>query len=408
MTLDTLTRNPLETLPAPVTPVHSGGELEPVVMFSYGDYHNNAMQHPRNEDMFPGRQDYQAFFRERFGMEMHIAHRTSPVRDGNVLPEVEVDTQPVFTPRQGGLDTLDNPNYGPGTIATSALVVDRDVENFENPYTDGPKKARGNGLPDWQGFNHHSVQQGGNDKEWAHDHIIVPSGAALSTFRATHDGVAEIFEQYGDVPVVTKPIGGANGKGVVKHKSLMAVLDAMDEDPELKTHLLQPFVDQTAHIPGLKPIYEADRTELEKYNKPGERLKEVRMSIGAYYDENKGAWSAWAYPVLIASTPGAVLLKGAKNFVALSPESIPQESSMYRKTMQAIGNVVIESGARQFYGSADWTLGVDPNGDPIECINDMNLRSPYMFPRSLFARNALMNMWGITARQNYERSGGRR
>lgn len=407
MTLEILSRNPIDSLPTPFIPVHSDGELQPVVTFYYGDFHGGAIQHPRNEDTLPGRYDYQTYLREKFGLEMHVAHRTSRVRSGNVLPTVEVDAQPIFTPRECGTDTFDNPNYRAGTIAESALVVDRDVENFENPYTDGPKIARGIGLPDWQLFNHMSVQEGGNNTGWVHDRIITPADAALTTVHASYDGVGQLHAQYGDIPVITKPRDTASGKGVAHHKNLTAALDAIDAHPELKTHLLQPFIDQTAHIPELKPLFPDDQVELNEYNKSRERLKELCMNMGAYFDENKRRWIAWAYPILIASEPGASLLDEVKRFIALDPESVPEASSIHRKTMQIIGNVVIESGTKHFYGSAAWVNGIGPNGQRVECVNNVDLQSPYMFHRSLFARDALMNMWGTVARQNYERSGGR-
>lgn len=412
MTLNTLNRNPFDSLPIPATPSSSGERLEPVITFYYGDYPftkstGENLRHPYGEDMFPGRQDYQAYFREQHGLETHVAHRTSPVRSGNVLPDVEVDTSPVFTPHPDGSDTLDNPTFSPGSLLTSSLVIDKDVETFEEPFTDRIKVARGIGLPKWQVFNYKTVQQGGNDKEWTRRLVLEPANAALPTYPATFDGIAQLYNDYGDVPVVTKPLGGAKAMGVIRHKSLYAVLAAIENDHELKTHQLQPYIDQTATIPGLKPLFSSDQAELDHYNEPGERLKEVRMSMGAFFDHDRQSWQAWTFPTLRVSDPGDVIMGPAARFFPLDPESVPEGSMMRLKTMRILGNVLIETGAAQFYGAADWIHGIGPNNEKIECSNDVNLRCPYMLPRSLFARNALMHMWGTVARQNYERSGGR-
>jgi hypothetical protein len=378
------------------------------VVFHYGDFQReDGRQHPTDEDMFVGRHTYQEHFRNNFDLDLHISHRinTEATPEWEAVPEVEVDVDPVFVPQPDGSDKFLHHHYRTGDLREYPLVIDKDVHNFQSRIVPNQFTALGLGLDSRFLLNHRLVQEYGNKKEEKILPVLEEAGIALDTFQPTVEGLDVLFEKYGDIEVITKPPGSALSKGVVIHDSLKDVQKAIIEGDVRPDYLLQPYMDTRQPIPGLKPLRIADQDSLDVINGTSDRPREVRMNVGGYIDA-QGKQQLWAFPVLRVGQPDDRILKVPSEFFPLDPESAAEGSFMHTKAIRVGQIIMAQTGVRQLYGCVDFSYA-RLNGSaeaPRDYSFDSNWRCPFMFPESIFAQRALMDMMGTIARNNIDYS----
>jgi hypothetical protein len=294
----------------------------------------------------------------------------------------------------------DASDFAPANLGHYALIIDKDVKNFEFEAVAGVKVAQGVGVHAMQLLNHRSVQQFGNEKDKMDREILAPTGMALDTYATTEEGIEALFEKWGDAKTITKPQGGALGKDIAVHDRLADLRKQIADGEVAPNALLQPFVDLTQPIKGLVALNSEQADQLQAINSRPDRVREVRMHLGAHTDAY-GDVHMWTLPTLRVGTPGEAVMKHWEYF-ALHPDSVPEGSFVHTKMLEIGRRLMQVTGAPQLYMAGDLGRGVTPKGDEIEFAVEANSRGPRMWHGATPARQKLMQMEGLIARQNYD------
>jgi hypothetical protein len=354
--------------------------------------------------MFDRRNEYEAYFMENFELGLHISRRISPAGQGDTIPKTEVVTTPQWSiDRARDMhDVLGNPesDFKPVDLSRYPLIIDKDVKNFEFQAVEGLKIAQGVGVAASQLLNHRRVQQYGNEKDAMDRDVLAPAGMALDTYSATKQGLEQLFEKWGDVKTITKPQGGALGKDIATHRDLTELGKEIAEGTLAANSLLQPFIDLTQPLTGLIALHSDQEEALQALNSRADRVREIRMHLGAHTD-TAGQVHMWSLPTLRVGTPGEEVMKNWSYF-ALHPDSVPEGSYVHTKMLEIGRRVMDLTDVPQLYMAGDLARGITPCGDQLEFAVEANSRGPRMWRGALPAREKLMHMEGLIARQNYD------
>lgn len=384
-------------------------ELYNAIAIHYGDYaREDGRRHPIDEDMYIGRHMLRDALAMR-GISLVVTHRTSAVSydTHDRLPDVEVDLDPVFMAQPDGSDKLVGSRWALSNLASFALVLDRDVQNFDNRERTSIATSYGSGLPNRQVVNHYSIHEYGNQKVAKMLPVLQKCGISAPTYRVGES--QQLYDTYGDTRVITKPPDAALGQGVVIHRSRYDLKTFIDQTPRHAEHILQPFMDMTQPIPGLRPLTARDAELLAHFNSRPDRAREVGYNFGIHTDL-EGKQHFWAFPVLrAANKAGELILGSPSTFIGIEPEDTPEQRFMLNGTRNVARTILEETGAAHLYGRTDFAWARGPRANEPQFVSfDANMRSPYLAPQSRFARQAFIDMAASIVEDNLllTRNGG--
>lgn len=368
--------------------------MQEVVLMLYG---NHAL-HPWQEDMFTRPDQLQARLGKE-GLRFDVACAVQDPSGEDKLPEVRVAENPRYDNR-GILAAAD---FRPGSIEDYPAVIDRWVANFQDEVVqdDGSvqRTAYGVGLPAARLINHKNVQYYGNNKT-AMEGLLQESGVGVETWEV--GDIERLADEYGeDSPVIFKPLGGAQSKGVKVFDSSQQVSAALHEQEIPSNGLVQPFFDVTQPIEGLVPLNFYQNEKLAEVNATSDRAREVRMHVMVTSDEN-GQRMAKAYPMLKAGAAGSERMP-YQDLVALHPDSFPPESYVYQKTAEVGLKLAEAAGVPNLYAAGDWLFVPGRKGSELQpVIGDFNCRGPGLWHEATPSRRGFVEMLGSIASQNLE------
>lgn len=166
--------------------------------------------------------------------------------------------------------------------------------------------------------------------------------------------------------------------------------------------LIQPFFDVTQPIKGLIPLDEESAGRLKVTNARADRAREVRMHVMVATNE-AGTREAKAFPMLKTSAPGTNRMP-FHEVVALHPNSFPQDSYIYQKTIEVGLKLAEAAKVPHLYAAADWLFISLPGQNKELClIGDFNCRGPGLWHKAIPSRKGFVEMLITTAKQNIAR-----
>jgi hypothetical protein len=385
---------------------------EPIVTTLYGNYHNGlgrvengGIVHPWREDIYRNPHEYQQGF-EEMGVRFQVAIATeapSGQREIGDTPEVTIFSDLVYDDS----GKLVSGRFAEGDLAESDAVIDHWVTNFHGETSRYPdldsREAFGLGLPLERTWNPYPVQNMGNRKDRMEE-VVAAREAGIPTF-AAHE-LEAFAATVPDGPVMYKPLAGARGKGIEIFNNRREVQRALSNGEIHPEGLIQPYLDLTTPIPGLKAA-EGDAEAallLQEFNssegKP--RQREVRMHAIAYRDES-GELHAEAYPTLKYGQPNKRFLQVAGN-VALDPKCIGVGHPVHDVSVQLAKDVVAAASKHSglevphYYGTFDWMY--DGASDRM-FVGDGNSRGPAIAEEARAARASYIRRVGESALRNW-------
>lgn len=358
----------------------------------YGNHSN----HPWEEDMFP-RPDLIQEMLDQEGLAFHVGCVVHGPTGKDELPSVRIAEDPVYDHK----GILAEAHFRPGCLTAYPAIIDHWVANFQDEIThaDGgvERVAYGVGLPPERLINHKNVQYFGNRKDHMHT-ILQEYGIEIDTWSVRE--VGKLAAKYGNQwPVIYKPLGGSQSKGIAKFESSKEVLKALEAGKLLVNGLVQPLYDVTPPIEGLVPLDRHNADVLRQTNAKSDRAREVRMYVTVTTDED-GQRHAEAYPMLKLGEPGSVTLP-FHEAVMLHPDSFPPESYVYQKTVAAARLLAHKSQVPYLYGAMDWIkITLHDESEPSWRVGDFNCRGPGLLHEAIPARRSFAQLLTTMAKQN--------
>lgn len=376
--------------------------MREAVLMLYGEYQNDeGIVHPWQEDMFRDPHELQAQFKER-GVDFHVGVALELPQGRRELgnpPRIIVATNPRYNER-GVLDR--GTKFVETSLDEYPGVIDHWVANFQDrvPQPGGTllRTAYGLGIPNERVWNCRPIQDMGNRKDYM-DAVLQEHGVAVPTYGLSESELEKFSAEVGDQELIYKPIDGSRGKGIEVFSALGALKKALQEGRLSRSGgFVQPFLDLRSPIEGLKPANAAAAEALADVNSRRDRVRETRMHVLAYTDQN-GEIQAEAYPTLKYSHPKTKTMKVGGN-VALDAACMTTGNYMHDTSVTMAKFVVAAAAQRsgepvsQYYGVFDWI--VDAQGRAY--VGDGNCRGPALAPEAIAAREAFTRIISDSAR----------
>jgi hypothetical protein len=368
------------------------------ILMLYGNYSNEKLSHPWQEDMFRRPDQIQAALAEH-GLEFHIGLATKPpagLRQIGNVPEIRVAANPVYDQTTGELLEA---HFKPGNLADYPGVIDHWVANFQDAVVqqDGSRQrtAYGLGLPNNRVWNARPIQEMGNHKDHM-DTVLQAHGVGMPTYSVQeHD---KFHDEQGDRKLIYKPVDGSRSKGVEVFANVAGLRRALADKRLALNGIIQPYFDIYQPMPGLVAATPADARTLAEVNARPDRARELRVHVVTTTDDN-GELQTEARPTLMHSRLDTDIMRIA-GYVSLDPDCLGPGTFIHDKSVALAQAVCAEAARRsgepisQYYGVFDWLI----DGDKA-VVCEGNCRGPALPVEAAAARESFIRGLARSAKQ---------